>query len=90
MPQATRRPHPVRAIAILGQSTGGRTWAATLPNGCEFTAWVPAWKTGQWELAPGDRVVVELCTYDFGTGSIAGPAADALPEGGGGSLRSEA
>ena len=75
MTVAPRRPHPVIATAVLQTRTGEQTWAATLPNGCEFIAWVPQWKAADWSFAAGDRVTVELCTYDFGTGRIAGRAA---------------
>jgi translation initiation factor IF-1 len=71
---ATRRPHPVVTTAVLQRRTGERTWAATLPNGCEFTAWVPEWKTGEWTFSEGDCVAVELSTYDFSVGRIAGKA----------------
>ena len=76
MTDIPRRPHPVIGTAVLNRQTGERTWDASLPNGAECIAWVPEWKADDWTFAAGDRVTVELSTYDFGIGRIAGRAAD--------------
>jgi len=66
------RPNPVVTPATLRRRTGVRTWAATLPNGKEFIAHVPAWRADlAGKLQEGQQVRVELTTYDFSMGRIA-------------------
>jgi len=67
-----RRPNPVVTTATLRRQAGARTWEATLPNGKEIIAHIPAWRmdrTGP--LHEGQQVRVELTTYDFSIGRIA-------------------
>lgn len=72
------RPNPVVTTATLQRFIGGRIWDAVLPNGCPFIAHIPTWRLADCAgLIAGDRVRVELTTYDFGTGRITGKAEDA-------------
>jgi translation initiation factor IF-1 len=69
------RPNPVVTTATLLEATGPRTWRAALPNGKEVIAHVPARHTAVMPpFASGDKVRVELTTYDFSMARIAGPA----------------
>ncbi len=75
--QIRRRPNPVVASATLVRRTGERTWEAVLPNGMVTIGHVPKWKLDTMRgFAEGQKVRLELTTYDFGTARIAGPAAD--------------
>ena len=72
-----RRPNPVVATATLLRPTGERTWEAQLPNGMITIGHIPKWKLESMRaLAAGQKVRLELTTYDFGTARIAGLAAD--------------
>ena len=72
-----RRPNPVVATATLLRPTGERTWEAQLPNGMITIGHVPKWKLESMRaLAAGQKVRLELTTYDFGTARIAGLAVD--------------
>lgn len=75
------RPNPVVATATLNRFLGGRIWEASLPNGAPFIAHIPTWRLGEIaEFQPGDRVRVELTTYDFGIGRITGKSEESGPE----------
>ncbi len=72
-----RRPNPVVAGATLLRRTGERTWEAALPNGMITIGHVPKWKLDTMPpFSEGQRVRLELTTYDFGAARIAGPAID--------------
>ena len=69
------RPNPVIATGTLLRRTGERTWVTSLPNGAETLAHVPAWKLDTHPVfSPGDRVRLEMTTYDFSIARIAGLA----------------
>jgi translation initiation factor IF-1 len=68
-----RRPSPVVTIATLLRRTGERTFIAALPNGKEIIAHVRTREAAKAEaLQEGQKVRVELTTYDFSIGRIAG------------------
>ena len=72
---ARRRPNPVVAIAMLRRPTGERTWEAELPNGMITIGHIPKWKLDTMRgLKAGQKLRLELTTYDFGTARIAGLA----------------
>jgi translation initiation factor IF-1 len=68
-----RRPCPVVTTATLLRRTGERTFLASLPNGKEIIAHVRTREAAKAaSLQEGQQVTVELTTYDFSTGRIAG------------------
>ena len=68
-----RRPCPVITTATLLRRTGARTFAAALPNGKEIIAHVRTREAEKAELLrEGQKVRVELTTYDFSFGRITG------------------
>ncbi|HWB06419.1 MAG TPA: hypothetical protein VG796_25570 [Verrucomicrobiales bacterium] len=68
-----RRPSPVVTTATLLRRTGERTFIAALPNGKEIIAHVRTREAAKAEaLQEGQKVRVELTTYDFSIGRIAG------------------
>lgn len=70
-----RRPNPVITAGTLLRRHGERTWVTVLPNGAETLGHVPAWKQEDMPVfSEGDRVRLEMTTYDFSIGRIAGLA----------------
>jgi len=68
-----RRPNPVVVTGTLLRRHGERTWVTALPNGAETLAHFPAWKIADMPaFTEGDRVRLEMTTYDFSTARIAG------------------
>jgi len=68
-----RRPSPVVTTATLLRRTGERTFIASLPNGKEIIAHVRTREAAKADsLRDGQEVRVELTTYDFSIGRIAG------------------
>ena len=69
------RPNPVITTGTLLRRTGERTWATALANGALTLAHIPAWRL---DSAPpfsaGDKVRLEMTTYDFSIARITGPA----------------
>ena len=78
------RPNPVITTGTLLRRTGERTWVTELPNGAETLAHVPTWKVETMPVfSEGDQVRLEMTTYDFSIGRIAGlaeKAADGAPK----------
>ncbi len=73
----TRRPNPVVATATLLRRMGERTWEAELPNGLITIGHVPKSKLDSMPpFAEGQKVRLELTTYDFSIARISGPALD--------------
>jgi translation initiation factor IF-1 len=69
------RPNPVITSGKLVRRTGERTWVTELPNGAETLGHVPKWKLDTMPaLQEGDRVRLEMTTYDFSIARIAGRA----------------
>ena len=70
-----RRPNPVVTTGTLLRRTGERTWVTVLPNGAETLSHVPSWRLEEMpDFSDGDKVRLEMTTYDFATARITGPA----------------
>lgn len=70
-------PNPIHAIGTILSATGDRTYRTRLPNGYEITAHVrPRLAATMGPLAPQTRVKLEMTSYDFSIGRIAGVVAD--------------
>lgn len=68
-----RRPNPVITTGTLLRRHGERTWVTALPNGAETLAHVPPWKQAEMPVfSEGDKVRLEMTTYDFSIARIAG------------------
>jgi translation initiation factor IF-1 len=68
-----KRPCPVVTTATLLCRTGDRTFIAALPNGKEIIAHLRTREAAKADsLQEGQKVRVELTTYDFSIGRIAG------------------
>jgi translation initiation factor IF-1 len=70
-------PNPIRTTGTLADPRpDGRTWIAALPNGKLVVAHLPARAPFASSLQKGQRVALELTSYDFSMARIAGPAED--------------
>ena len=66
-------PNPIRTIGTILFSTGERTYRTALPNGKEIIAHLSRRNAEAWgPLPPQTRVKLELTSYDFSIGRIAG------------------
>lgn len=69
-------PNPIRTTGVVLAPAGERTYRTALPNGKEIIAHVrPRLAATLGPLAPQTRVHLEMTSYDFNTGRIAGVAA---------------
>lgn len=77
------RPNPVITTGTLLRRTGERTWTTALPNGAHTLAHVPAWRLDSTPpFSAGDKVRLEMTTYDFSIARITGPVGESeqLPQ----------
>ena len=66
-------PNPIRTIGTILFSTGERTYRTALPNGKEIIAHIrPRLAVVVGPLSPLTRVNLEMTSYDFSIGRIAG------------------